>query len=1084
MVRMNTLTDAIKTTINNPELRSRSVFIPRSQFPARHNPKVELSIQEDAKFAHTYLEQDPARKLFVLHDGPPFANGSIHLGHAVNKILKDIAARYSMITGHRVEFTTGWDCHGLPIELQVHKLIEAQQRQSNYGGSILEENSALGPEQFRAKARAYAKSQIDVQMASFKRMGLLTDWNKRYTTDDPSYVANQLRAFSLLFEQKLIYKDLKPVHWSLINKTAVADADIDYRSDHVSKSAYILYEIIDPPFLVGDPAVSNSEIRKPIHALIWTTTPWTLLENRAIAFNKQETYCIVRAWKQDAPSKSETKYLLISSDTMHKVSTLLQRFGFQSELTTYVPGKMLSGLKYKPLLQQFMNNQGEPSAEQKIGEPLPFLEAEFVDGAKGTGLTHIAPNYGFDDFLLFRKNKQAIRPSLVDHDGKYRPEAGDILKGKFIFSNGTQEILTLLDQQKSLFFTELTLHNYPYETRTNQPIIIRTSGQIFLDVSRIIPRCLKALESCSFFPENRRIHLMKTLASSPDWCISRQRVWGTPIPVLYRRDNDQINQNMISHPQLIEHYCKLLYKKRFMDYWWTGDNSEIVPQELLDKCKLPYRSEELVRGTDIFDVWSDSGLSWHTTANGLDDKGNQADLYLEGVDQVRGWFSASSVLSMALRGCLPTKRFFFHGFALDEHGYKMSKSQGNVVDPVELFKTYGVDPVRFWVARVAGDNRDIRTRTAELKSTAVEVVTKIRSTLKYLIGALADHDAIDSKLDHTKLSLFDQYYLDKLCRFATTIDGSYKGYRYDLVAKEVHRFIAEDLSPVYLDTIKDQLYCDSLDSPRRKSSLIVLNYAYNILLRCLYPLMPHIVHEAAQYMRLHEPLNEWQDLAYKAAWRNDVLHNQIETLLKLRGLVSRADPKLAHMYDHDAVYHVSDKKLCKSLSKIVSSEQDILAELFKTNSLNLIHKDKLALPAGISEQQRHTIDEEEARKLQYKEPGRYAVEFQDLVAASPDPPKSAGTKPVDSSAFEVDADFILLTSWATKSENGPHRVGGTFAVNNNFSSPVRFEMVYSRTENKKCLRCRRYTVLAGVDDHLSVCDRCQKALEAMESLED
>lgn len=966
MVRANVLTDAFKG-INGSELTRRTLFVPKSKFPHRHDPKVELSIQEDTKFAHTYLEQDPNRRPYVVHDGPPFANGPIHLGHAVNKILKDIAARYAMITGHKVEFITGWDCHGLPIELQVHKAIEEQQKQSGYGGSLALETTT-SPEHFRAKARAYAKSQIDLQMSAFRRMGLLTDWNKRYTTDDPSYVASQLRAFSQLFEQKLIFKDLKPVHWSLVNKTSVADADIDYRNDHISKSAYILYEIIDPPFFGADVP------KQQLFALIWTTTPWTLLENRAIAFNKQETYCIIKAWKAE-----EQKNFLVSYDTKHTLGNLLERLGYQYEMLTYVPGRSLTGLKYKPLLDR-LNGQ-ETSAPAR-----PFLDADFVDGAKGTGLVHLAPNYGFEDYDLIKRNRLDVSQSLVDPEGRFRREAGDILSGKYIFSDGTQETLSLLDQHRALLSTELTQHSYPYETRTNRPVIIRTSQQTFLDTSRIVPRCIKALESCSFFPESKRQHLISTLASSPSWCISRQRLWGTPIPVLYEKD-DVARQKMISHPLVVEHFCKLLYKKRFIDYWWTADNSEVIPQELLDKCKLPYKSENLVRSTDIFDVWSDSGLSWHTTSNGLNDGKNQADLYLEGTDQVRGWFSASSILSMALRGCLPTKRFFLHGFAVDKDGRKMSKSQGNVVDPAELFRLYGVDPIRLWAAKNAGGNRDIVVRHSEFRSSINETVSKIRNTFKYLIGALEDHDAVDHKLDHTKLTLFDQYYLNKLYRFASSIDEHYKNYRYDFVVHELNTFITEEFSPNYISTIKDVLYCDDLESAKRKSCLTVLNLAYNILLRCTYPIMPHIVHEAAGYMRTAEPLNEWNDLGFKAAWKNDVLHDQMEALIQVKNLfVKSVRSKVGNMRDADVVLYTSDKKLHKSLSKICNSEPELVMELFQTCTFNVCLKDNLQEP----------------------------------------------------------------------------------------------EFTYRKTANRKCRRCRRFTVL-DIDEDVDVCDRCKRVMEIREA---
>lgn len=1015
---------------------SKTVFVPRSKFPHRHQPKVELSIQDDTKFSHAYLEQDPSRKPYIIHDGPPFANGQIHLGHAINKILKDIAARYAMVTGHKVEFITGWDCHGLPIEMQVLKVLEEQQRQSNYGGSLLLE-STTSPEQFRAKARGYAKSQIDLQMASFKRMGLLTDWNKRYTTDDPSYVANQLRAFSHLFEQKLIFKDLMPVNWSTTNRTTIAEADIDYRDNHISRSAYVLYEILDPPF-------SADAHGQPLYALVWTTTPWTLIENQAIAFNKQETYCILKIWKnQDV----EVKNLLVSLDSLYRVQSLLLRLGYQVEMKTYVPGNSLTGLKYKPLLNRVAAVQ-----QEILAEPLPLLDADFVDGAKGTGLVHIAPNYGQEDFSLIRRSKIPICKGLVDPTGRYSQEAGENLANKSVFSEGTQEILNLLDQHQALLFTENTRHTYPYETRTNQPVMTRASQQIFLDTTRIIPRCLKALESSSFFPENRRRQLINTLSSSPNWCISRQRLWGTPIPVFYDI-SDKNQEKMISHPLLVEHFCKLLYKRRFMDYWWTAENNELVPQELLDKCKLPFKSENLVRGMDIFDVWSDSGLSWHTTTNSLDDPKSQVDLYLEGVDQIRGWFSASSILSVALRGCLPSKRFFLHGFALDKDGRKMSKSQGNVVDPIKLYEKYGVDPVRLWVAKAAGDNCDVCVSTRDFESSINETISKIRVTFKYLIGALADHDAVDRKLDHTKLHTFDQYYLDKLYRFASTVDGHYKSYRYDLAAGMISKFLNNDFSPVFITTIKDILYCDEPNSERRKSCLTVLNLSYNILLRCLYPLTPHIVHEAGQYMRTLEPLNEWQDLGYKAAWKNDVLHSQFETLIKIRSFIAKkVGSKFDLLRDQDGILFLNDKKLFKSLAKIINSNPDLMSELFKTSTLILSYDDRLSKPDDhVSNVTEH--DEKNISKV-------------DELAKS-------------KTSLDDEIDINLISSW-DRQIGEEYRIGGMISVGG--ASPIKFELCLRKTNKRKCPRCRRYTVMI-TQGSANVCDRCKNTLRILEMLD-
>lgn len=1010
---------------------SKTVFVPRSKFPAKHDPKIELSIQEDPQFSRVYLEQDPSRKSYLIHDGPPYANGPIHLGHAVNKFLKDIAARYALITGHKVEFIAGWDVHGLPIELQVIKMLEEQRRQSNYEGEMLE--TSASQDQFRTKARSYAKSQIDLQLSAFKRMGLLTDWNKRYTTDDPSYIANQLRAFSQLLAQKLIFKDLMPVNWSLVNRTTLSDADVDYNKNHISQSAYVLFEIVDPPYIdVDRPGI-------PLQAIVWTTTPWTLVGNSALAFSQNETYCIIEAWKT---VDREIQHFLFSLDSLPKTQDLLCRLGYYCVVKTYVDGKNLIGLNYKP------RNLSTTDHEQKL---LPLLHADFVEGAKGTGIVHINPNHGEDDFQLFKKHELTIPPLFVDKSGLFEKTAGSRLSGKHIFSEGNQEIINLLDSHKILLHTEPTLHSYLYETRTNQPVITRTSQQAFLDISKVIPRCIKALDSASFYPEHRRTHFLNCLKSRDMWCISRQRSWGCPLPVLYAKDD--INQeNMISSRELVEHFCKLLYKKRFIDCWWTTEMEELAPQEILDKSKIPYKSADLVRGNDVFDVWFDSGISWHTTVDSLNDKTNMADLYLEGVDQTRGWFQSSTIMSVALRGILPTKRFYLHGFVLDQNHHKMSKSKGNVIDPAMLFEEYGVDPVRLFAALSGGDNNDIIVKRAVFKETVNNVINRIRLTFKYLVGALVDHDVLDSKIDHTKLEPFDQYFLDKLCRFGVQVDAHYKSYRYDLAASTIYRFLEHELSPIYIANIKDILYCDEQESPRRKSCLTVLNFVYNTLLRCLYPLTPHIVYEAGQYMRPVEPLTQWQDMGYKASWRNDVLCNQFETLLHIRKAITKSFGGNLSYFSRRGMLSLNDKKLFKHLQKVTNSSPHILSEIFHSVDFSLCLDEKL------------------------KEPSITMA----IPEISPNPGKrskpGSETHQREEKNFEELVRFSHKTAWTIEGEH-EFRIGGTFTIDD--GNPSQFEFCLLESNNRKCSRCRKFTITSA-DQGIHTCDRCNDVLAKLE----
>lgn len=981
---------------------SGTVFIPKSSFPVGHDPMLEASIQEDPNFAGTYLNQDPSRKLYMIHDGPPYANGQIHFGHAINKILKDISARYAMISGHKVEFIAGWDCHGLPIEMQV-----LASEENSFDQPV---DAKKSPEQFRIAARTYARSQIDKQMSSFKRIGLLTDWNKRYTTDDPSYVANQMRAFLQLHKSGLIYRKLQPVQWSMINQTTVADADIEYKENHVSMSAYVQFDIVEATFLASQ--------ARPIKALIWTTTPWTLIENQAIAYNKDANYSIVSLKKLN---NQDGELFLVSEQSLQHLREVLEPLGYEIQPQVQIHGKSLKGAKYRSL---------------DAKNVFQFIQTDFVDCSKGTGLVHLAPNYGYDDYNAIIKNGLTIQKPLVNNTGYYTEEAWEGLQGKHILTDGTDEIIKILE--KSIIHKHPIEHSFPYEIRTGKPIITKTSQQTFLATETLIPKCIKVLDDISFYPENRKKHLINCLLTRPNWCISRQRLWGTPIPVLYHKD-DEDHSNIIISKELIEHYCKLVYKLRFMDYWWTLPQEQLVPQEILDKSKLKYQSNELVRGTDIFDVWVDSGLSWLTTTVDLNKDQRRADLYLEGYDQTRGWFQASILLSMAMRGCPPTKRIHMHGFSLDKNGMKMSKSKGNVIDPLKLFEAYGVDPVRLWTALNAGDHTDVLIDEKTLKNTSELIVTKIRSTLRYIIGALKDFQPEVNTIDYKDLATFDLYFLNRICRYATSVNADYKYHRFDSAAENNLQFINNEVSRIYIGAIKDILYCDNLNSHRRRSCQTVLYILYNSIIRCIYPLTPHIVHEASQHLQPNQLVTEWQDLGYRAEWNNDALDHQIGILMKCRqAVMHNLGTSFNKLKNRDAILVLNDKKIFKQLEKACEQENTIFSELFRSSTFILGYKEDLEPPDDTNT---HEISVD-TTKL-------------DNVEENKDPEKQK--TPSHPSFWRRNSGSSVI-------------IGGT--VENEDSNPIVFELEYALTQNTKCIRCRRHAVTVTNADGEHICFRC------------
>ncbi|XP_008551084.1 isoleucine--tRNA ligase, mitochondrial [Microplitis demolitor] len=782
---------------------SNTVLLPQTKFPSRLNgaKRIEMDnyLIEKCGFNELYNWQrdNLAGPDFILHDGPPYANGTVHMGHAVNKILKDITTRSRVIKGQRVHYVPGWDCHGLPIELKALSALK-------------DKKDKLTPLEIRQHARKYAEEAIKHQRESFISWGIMADWKDNcYFTNNISFMTNQLRQFINLYEKKFIFRAFKPVHWSPSSRTALAESELEYNEQHSSKCAtvrFLVTELSDKLKVLEDRAV---------YALTWTTTPWTLIANQALAYAEDISYCIAE--------DPQGNCYIIAEDLLN---TVIQKIGALRPILTAL-GSDLAGLKYSHPI---------------TGESMPFYPASHVTSKVGTGLVHTAPAHGSDDFIVSINNNIPVL-SLVDEDGRYTAEAGTFA-GLDVLKEGGDAILQHIGD--NVMHTEDLIHSYPYDWRTKKPVITRASYQWFINTEPIKHKAVEALESVKMFPRPREKSYLNNLKQHvlqrPFWCISRQRAWGTPIPVFYNKETGQV----IVDKDIIERLCKLL-EREGPDCWWTLPVEKLIGHKLLDKLNID--ADKLERGNDIMDIWLDSGLTWSTVLP----EGQQADLYVEGMDQFNGWFQSSLLTSMAVRGISPFKSIFVHGFTVDRNGMKMSKSLGNVFSPEDIIRggknlktqpAYGVDTLRWWVASHGVQHTQIPMVNTLLQN-SVDSVQKIRLILKFLLGALHPYDAPNDIKPNYLLT--DKYMLHRLYHYHKEIRNYYDNYEYHNVCKAVLHFVANDISAFYCHLTKDRLYCEEVTSPLRVAATSVIGEILIVLTRSIAPIIPHLAEEVWLY---------------------------------------------------------------------------------------------------------------------------------------------------------------------------------------------------------------------------------------------
>ena len=801
-----------------------TVNLPKTQFDMRANAiKREPELQKFWAEQQIYerLSQNNPGELFILHDGPPYANGSLHIGHALNKILKDIINKYQLLQGRKVRYVPGWDCHGLPIELKVLQKMKQPERQN------------LTALELRHKARDFALKTVDEQSQSFKRYGIWGDWENPYLTLKPEYEAAQIGVFGQMMLKGYIYRGLKPVHWSPSSKTALAEAELEYPEGHTSRSLYAAFRMTNLSEAMK-PALG--EFLPDLGVAIWTTTPWTIPANLAVSLNPDLTYAVVEVESQSAIG---WKYLIVAADLVERLSAT---FGTQLTVKATVIGKDLEYSTYRhPLFDR---------------ESPVVIGGDYVTTESGTGLVHTAPGHGQDDYLVGQRYNLPIL-SPVDADGKFTEEAGQFA-GLNVLGDANQAVIDALVGVGSLLKEEPYVHKYPYDWRTQKPTIFRATEQWFASVEGFREEALKAIASVRWIPAVGQNRITPMVADRSDWCISRQRSWGVPIPVFYDEETGEplLNEESIAHVQAI-------IAQKGSDAWWEMSVEELLPETYRNNGKS-YR-----KGTDTMDVWFDSGSSWAAVLSQRPELRYPADIYLEGSDQHRGWFQSSLLTSVATNGIAPYKTVLTHGFTLDEKGMKMSKSLGNVVDPAMVIEggknqkddpPYGADVLRLWVSSVDYTS-DVPISKSILKQLG-DVRNKIRNTARFLLGNLHDFDPAKDAVPYEQLPELDRYMLHRMTEVFAEVTQAFESFQFFRFFQTVQNFCVVDLSNFYLDIAKDRLYISAPDSFRRRSTQTVLAVAVENLARAIAPVLCHMAEDIWQYIPYPTPDNS----VFEAGW--------------------------------------------------------------------------------------------------------------------------------------------------------------------------------------------------------------------------
>lgn len=765
-----------------------TLLMPKTEFPMRGNlPNKEPIRQqqwEDENMYEKGQERTKDRPKFILHDGPPYANGDLHAGHALNKILKDFITRYKSMTGYNAPYVPGWDTHGLPIETALTKNKKVKRKE-------------LTIAEFRQKCAEYAMGQIDSQRTQFKQLGVRGDWDNPYITLTKDYEAAQIKVFGEMANKGYIYKGLKPVYWSPSSESALAEAEIEYH-DKRSPSIYVAFEVTD-----GKGLLDSGE-----KFIIWTTTPWTIPANLGISLHPKFDYVVVKV--------QDEKYV-VAEDLLEAVSAELE--WENPEVVKTFKGKEADRIVTK---HPFYNR-----------DSLVML-GDHVTTDAGTGCVHTAPGHGEDDFFVAKQyGLKALCP--VDEKGVFTDEAPGY-EGLF-YDTANKPITKKLEEVGALLKLTFITHSYPHDWRTKKPTIFRATSQWFASIKDFRQNILDEIKRVNWYPSWGETRLYNMVRDREDWCISRQRAWGVPIPVFYGED-----QTPIFTEKTIAHVSKL-FREHGSNVWFERDAKDLLPEGFTSEHSP---NGTFTKETDIMDVWFDSGSSHEAVLVGRDDHRRPADVYLEGSDQYRGWFNSSLTTAVAITGKTPYENIISHGFVLDGNGRKMSKSLGNILSPSKIQKQLGADILRLWVSSV-DYQADVRISQDILKHVS-EAYRKIRNTFRFMLANLADFNPETDRIDGSDLQEVDQYMLHRLNQLNKNVRSSYEKYEFSTIYHQIHNFCAVDLSSFYLDFAKDILYIEAADNTRRRSIQTVYYDILTTLIKLLTPIIPHTTDEVWEYI--------------------------------------------------------------------------------------------------------------------------------------------------------------------------------------------------------------------------------------------
>ena len=817
------------------------INLPKTAFSMKANlPTKEPLLVEYWSKINLYeklREENKGKEKFILHDGPPYANGNIHMGTALNKILKDIVTKFHQMNGKDSVYVPGWDCHGLPIEWKIEEQYKKNKKNKN----------DVPINEFRKECRDFAAKWIDVHKKQFKRLGVVGDWENYYSTMSFDAEAQIVRELGKFLDEGSLYRGYKPVLWSTVEKTALADAEVEYL-DHKSDTIFTGFK------------VKKSNIKKLLGSeiIIWTTTPWTIPANRALAYNENLKYVIV---KVEDGTDFKDKQIVVSEGLL---KTILKNCNIK---------------KFKKILS-FSGNDfkgticSHPFLAIGFDHDIPMLEASFVTKEEGTGIVHCAPSHGPDDFNLCLKNNIKAQET-VDDDGKYTKHV-PFFAGIHIFK-ANKIIIEKLKEQKKLLSSGELVHSYPHSWRSKAPLVHRATPQWFISMEShgLRKRALKAIQDTKFYPNKGKERLKSMIELRPDWCVSRQRVWGVPIPVFMSKKTNQI----LLDKEVTENIANI-FEKEGADCWFEGDAQRFLGKK--------YKIEDYNKLSDIVEVWFDSGSTHAYVLEKRKDLKWPASMYLEGSDQHRGWFHSSLLESCGTRGRAPFESILSHGFVVDGKGLKMSKSLGNIIAPEDILKKYGADILRIWVAS-SNYAEDLRIDYSILEQHA-EAYRKIRNTLRYIMGNLNDNfsELHFKNIDTAKLPELEQYMLHKISVLNDSFQKNFQSYNFHTLYKELLIFCTVDLSSFYFDIRKDVLYCDSKETQKRKDCILVLNIILDCLLKWFAPILSFTTEEIFKLLNKDSKnsihLKKFPKIP--SNWKNEIIEKNWVKLIKIRNAVN------------------------------------------------------------------------------------------------------------------------------------------------------------------------------------------------------